>query len=164
MERNIECHGIRCHQCHGQDHLLLCWIYQRIWPRKRDEGPQIFRSGVENLQGCPNLEQNPTKTLRWSAPSSLIVVTILYILVNVAYFSVASREDILSSKQIAAAVFFQSVFGTGGAARALNVLICLSAFGNLVAVLINSSRLLRETGRLVSITRIFSPSLSCILN
>ena len=114
---------------------------------------------MENLHDCPNLEQNPTKTLRWSAPSSLIVVTVLYILVNVAYFSVASREDILSSKQIAAAVFFQNVFGTGGAARALNVLICLSAFGNLVAVLINSSRLLRETGRLVSITRLFSPSL-----
>ena len=49
----------------------------------------------------------------------------------------------------------RSVFGTGGAARALNVLICLSAFGNLVAVLINASRLLRETGRLVSSTRVF---------
>jgi amino acid transporter len=104
---------------------------------------------VENFQESPNLEQNPTKTLRWSAPASLIVVTILYILVNVAYFSVASREDILSSKQIAAAVFFQDVFGTSGAARALNVLICISAFGNIVAVQINSSRLLRETGRSV---------------
>jgi amino acid transporter len=104
---------------------------------------------VDILTHCPNYEQNPTKTLRWSAPGSLIVVTILYILVNVAYFSVASREDILSSKQIAAAVFFQNVFGTGGAARALNVLICISAFGNMVAVLINLSRLLRETGRFV---------------
>ncbi|GAM36374.1 hypothetical protein TCE0_018f05416 [Talaromyces pinophilus] len=104
-------------------------------------------AGYTNAFGLVNEMTNPTKTLRWSAPSSLIVVTILYILVNVAYFSVASREDILSSKQIAAAVFFQNVFGTGGASRALNVLICLSAFGNLVAVLINMSRLLRETGR-----------------
>ncbi|RAO68625.1 uncharacterized protein BHQ10_004637 [Talaromyces amestolkiae] len=104
-------------------------------------------AGYTNAFGLVNEMKNPTKTLRWSAPSSLLVVTILYILVNVAYFSVASREAILSSKQIAAAVFFQNVFGTGGAARALNVLICMSAFGNLVAVLINSSRLLRETGR-----------------
>lgn len=104
-------------------------------------------AGYTNSFGLVNEMKNPTKTLRWSAPGSLLLVTVLYILVNVAYFSVASREDILSSKQIAASVFFQKVFGTGGAARALNVLICLSAFGNLVAVQINMSRMLRETGR-----------------
>lgn len=91
--------------------------------------------------------QNPIKTLRWSAPFSLILVASLYILVNVAYFSAASREEILNSKQIAAGIFFEKVFGTGRSARALNVLICISAFGNLMAVMINYSRLLRETGR-----------------
>lgn len=93
------------------------------------------------------MTKNPVKKLRWSAPLSLIVVTILYILVNVAYFSAASKEEILASKQIAASIFFEKVFGTTKAARALSVLIVISAFGNLIAVMINYSRMLRETGR-----------------
>ncbi|CRG91901.1 High-affinity methionine permease [Talaromyces islandicus] len=105
-------------------------------------------SGYVNAFGLVNEIQNPIKTLRWSAPFSLILVTVLYILVNVAYFSAASREEILNSKQIAAGIFFQKLFGSeNGASRALNVLICISAFGNLIAVMINTSRLLRETGR-----------------
>lgn len=80
-------------------------------------------------------------------------MTVLYTLVNVAYFSAASREEILNSKQTAAALFFQKLFGDGsGASRALNVLICISAFGNLIAVMINTSRILRETGRYLSLT------------
>lgn len=68
-------------------------------------------------------------------------------LVNIAYFSAASREEILASKQVAAGLFFGKVFGTKGASNALDVLVVLSAFGNLLAVLVNYSRLLRETGR-----------------
>ncbi|KAE8159971.1 amino acid permease-domain-containing protein [Aspergillus tamarii] len=104
-------------------------------------------SGYTNAFSVVNEIKNPIKTLRWSAPFSLILVTSLYILVNVAYFSAASREEILNSKQIAAGVFFQKIFGTNGASRALNVLICISAFGNLMAVMISFSRMLRETGR-----------------
>ncbi|KAE8346699.1 hypothetical protein BDV24DRAFT_147360 [Aspergillus arachidicola] len=104
-------------------------------------------SGYTNAFSVVNEIKNPIKTLRWSAPFSLLLVTSLYILVNVAYFSAASREEILNSKQIAAGVFFQKVFGTNGASRALNVLICISAFGNLMAVMVSYSRMLRETGR-----------------
>ncbi|KAK6816092.1 hypothetical protein RU639_009276 [Aspergillus parasiticus] len=104
-------------------------------------------SGYTNAFSVVNEIKNPVKTLRWSAPFSLLLVTSLYVLVNVAYFSAASREEILNSKQIAAGVFFQKVFGTNGASRALNVLICISAFGNLMAVMVSYSRMLRETGR-----------------
>ncbi|KAJ1714526.1 high affinity methionine permease [Aspergillus flavus] len=104
-------------------------------------------SGYTNAFSVVNEIKNPIKTLRWSAPFSLLLVTSLYILVNVAYFSAASREEILNSKQIAAGVFFQKIFGTNGASRALNVLICISAFGNLMAVMVSYSRMLRETGR-----------------
>ncbi|CAI7625077.1 unnamed protein product [Penicillium bialowiezense] len=104
-------------------------------------------AGYTNAFSVVNEIKNPVKTLRWSAPISLLSVTILYILVNVAYFSAASREEILASKQIAAAIFFEKVFGSNQVARGLNVLICASAFGNLMVVMINYSRMLRETGR-----------------
>lgn len=73
----------------------------------------------------------------------------LYVLANIAYFSAATKEEILNSKVVAAGVFSEKVFGTGGASKALNFLICMSAFGNLLAVLIGQSRMLRECGRLV---------------
>ncbi|CAG8275050.1 unnamed protein product [Penicillium salamii] len=104
-------------------------------------------AGYTNAFSVVNEIKNPVKTLRWSAPLSLIGVTVLYILVNVAYFSAASREEILASKQIAAAIFFEKVFGSNQVARGLNVLICAAAFGNLMVVMINYSRMLRETGR-----------------
>ena len=52
-----------------------------------------------------------------------------------------------ASKTIAASLFFEKVFGSGGAVKALNFLIALSAFGNLIAVLIGQSRMIRECGR-----------------
>lgn len=57
------------------------------------------------------------------------------------------KQEFRKSKEIAAGVFFTAVFGKGHAETALNVLVLLSAFGNLLAVLIGSSRTIREIGR-----------------
>ncbi|KAJ5238163.1 hypothetical protein N7489_008254 [Penicillium chrysogenum] len=104
-------------------------------------------AGYENAFNVVNEVRNPVKTLKWSAPLSLGLTAVLYVLANIAYFSAASKEEILESKVVAAGVFFEKVFGTGSAASALNFLICMSAFGNLLAVLIGQSRMLRECGR-----------------
>jgi len=53
----------------------------------------------------------------------------------------------LKSKELAASLFFSSVFGGSNSTRALNFLISLSAFGNIVAVIIGTSRVIRECGR-----------------
>lgn len=111
--------------------------------------------GYANAFNVVNEVKNPTKTLRWSAPLSLTLVAVLYILVNVAYFAAATKEEILASKVTAASLFFEKVFGNGGASRALNFLICLSAFGNLLAVLVGQSRVLRECGRYEFIVFLF---------
>lgn len=55
------------------------------------------------------------------------------------------KEDIAAAKQIAASLFFENVFGAK--VRGLNILVALSSFGNLIAVLLGSSRALRECGR-----------------
>ena len=107
-------------------------------------------AGYENAFNVVNEVRNPVRTLRWSAPVSLFLVTILYLLANIAYFSAATKTQIINSKVVAASVFFENVFGGSGASRALNFLICLSAFGNLIAVLIGQSRVIRECGRLVT--------------
>ena len=69
-------------------------------------------------------------------------------LVNIAYFAAASQQEIIHSKQTAASVFFNNVFGESrSSSKGLNFLVCLSAFGNLLSVLIGQSRVLRECGR-----------------
>jgi amino acid transporter len=102
--------------------------------------------------------QNPTKTLKWSAPLALLGTTILYILVNIAYFAAATKKQILASKLTTASLFFENVFGSSGAGKALSFLVAVSAFGNLIAVLIGQSRVIRECGRSVTATR--TPSLN----
>jgi amino acid permease-like protein len=59
------------------------------------------------------------------------------------------KTELLKSNQVVASLFFQHVFGSSHAVKGLNILIALSAFGNLVAVLIGQSRVIRECGRFV---------------
>ena len=61
--------------------------------------------------------------------------------------SLVPKAELVKSKELAASLFFSKVFGAGNSTRALNFLISLSAFGNLVAVIIGSSRIIRECGR-----------------
>ena len=110
--------------------------------------------------------QNPVKTIRTYAFISLLIVAILYQLANIAYFAAGvsyahsetpavnadsgptvSKTELQHSTQVAASLFFQKVFGSSGAVRGLNFLIALSAFGNLIAVLLGQSRVIRECGR-----------------
>src|SRR6266508_1795395 len=98
------------------------------------------------------------------APISLTLVFVLYFLVNVAYFS-ASMENILmlwilihhaspvpkadikTSKELTASLFFMAVFGNGKSGTALSALVAISSFGNMLAIVIASSRIIRECGR-----------------
>ena len=57
------------------------------------------------------------------------------------------KTELANAKEIAAALFFAKVFGQSNSLRGLNFLIALSSFGNLVAVLLGTSRLIRECGR-----------------
>ncbi|TVY29172.1 High-affinity methionine permease [Lachnellula hyalina] len=91
--------------------------------------------------------KRPIQTLKKTAPASLLVVAILYILCNIAYFAAVPKKSIASSKQLVASLFFTAVFGNKHASRALNFLIALSAFGNIISVIIGSSRIIRECGR-----------------
>lgn len=59
--------------------------------------------------------------------------------VNIAYFAAVSKEEILSSGQILAAVFFKNMFGKS-AERAMSVFVALSAFGNVLSVLFSQGR------------------------
>lgn len=57
------------------------------------------------------------------------------------------KQELEESGLTAASLFFSKVFGNSGTVRGLNFLIALSAFGNIMAVIIGLSRRIRECGR-----------------
>ncbi|OBR04204.1 High-affinity methionine permease [Colletotrichum higginsianum IMI 349063] len=104
-------------------------------------------TGYSNAFNVVNEIKNPIPVLKRHATISVVVVSVLYMFCNVAYFAAVPKAEFRGAKEIAAAVFFTKVFGKGPAEQALNFLVLLSAFGNLLAVLIGSSRVIREIGR-----------------
>ncbi len=71
------------------------------------------------------------------------MVAILYILANIAYFAAVPKAELIAAKQTAAGLFFTHDFGFNGASKGLNFLIALSAFENLLSVLIGQSQIIR---------------------
>ena len=57
------------------------------------------------------------------------------------------KAELVAAKEISAALFFKHALGSTNAVKGLNFLVALSSFGNLVAVLLGQSRLIRECGR-----------------
>ncbi|TFK40147.1 high affinity methionine permease [Crucibulum laeve] len=105
-------------------------------------------AGFENAFNVVNEVKNPVKTMKRYAPISLTIVFILYMFANVAYFSAIPKEQIRTSKELTASLFFIAVFGNTKSVTALSALVAISSFGNLLAVTIGSSRVIRECGRL----------------
>ncbi|KAI9692576.1 MAG: hypothetical protein M1822_006807 [Bathelium mastoideum] len=104
-------------------------------------------SGYENAFNVVNEIKNPVKSIRTNGTIALFIVSILYVFANIAYFAAVPKLELMESSQVAASLFFEKVFGSERAARGLSFLICISSFGNLLAVLIAQSRLIRECGR-----------------
>ncbi|KAF1846367.1 high-affinity methionine permease [Cucurbitaria berberidis CBS 394.84] len=102
--------------------------------------------GYENAFNVVAEIKNPFHSLKRIAPLSLVIVFILYVLANVAYFAAVPADEIRKSGELAAALFFEAVFGTKSA-RGLPALIAVSAAGNIMAVIIGTTRQIRECGR-----------------
>ncbi|KAI5468119.1 amino acid/polyamine transporter I [Mariannaea sp. PMI_226] len=102
--------------------------------------------GYSNANYALSETKNPVRTLKIAAPIAITSVSILYMLVNIAYFAAVPKAEILASKRLVAASLFRNVFGNT-AERALSVFVALSAFGNVLSVIFSQGRLVQELGR-----------------
>ncbi|CAM9010285.1 unnamed protein product [Wickerhamomyces anomalus] len=81
-------------------------------------------------------------------PLTFFLIFILYILTVTAFYAGAGTiKEIKNSGVLTASLFFENVFKTRAATRALSVLVALSAYGHLIPAVISHSRSLRECGR-----------------
>lgn len=75
--------------------------------------------GYSNVFYAMGEVKRPVRTLKIAGPLALIIITILYLLAQVAYFAAVPRQDILESEQVIASLYFQNMFGKSSA-RALS--------------------------------------------
>ncbi|AET38178.1 Mup1p Ecym_2450 [Eremothecium cymbalariae DBVPG len=102
--------------------------------------------GYSNVNYALGEVRNPVKTLKVAGPISLIVLAVLYMFVNIAYFAVVPRETIIGSELTLAAEFFRIAFGER-AKKAAAIFIALSALGNVSSVIFSQGRIIQQLGR-----------------
>lgn len=91
-------------------------------------------TGLENANYILGDVKDPAQTLKTAAPLALITTTVLYLLVNLAYFAVIPLEEMKSSGELVGALFFQRVFGAGAGKLVLSLAVALFAAGNVIVV------------------------------
>ncbi|KAJ7362306.1 APC amino acid permease [Mycena albidolilacea] len=120
----------------GDPNSLVTALYNVIWSF----------IGYSNANYALSEVKDPVRTIKRAAPLAILSVAAVYMLVNVAYFGVVSKNDILGSRQIVAALFFRNLFGPA-TERALSACIALSSLGNVLSVLFTQGRVIQELGR-----------------
>ncbi|GJJ14912.1 hypothetical protein Clacol_009182 [Clathrus columnatus] len=129
--------------------------FSNIWEGTRQD-PNAWVSGLYSVIWCFDGYSNahyalsetkdPVKTLKRAAPIAMGLISFMYLLVNVSYVTVVSKYDILNGGRVIAALFFRNIFGSI-AEKILSIVICISTFGNILAVTFAQSRAIQALGR-----------------
>lgn len=111
--------------------------------------------GYDNVNTVLSEVKNPARTLRIALPTAMALITVLYILANVAYvrfpysvlsashtsnvnvatkFAAVPKEQFLHSEVTIAASMFKNIFGDSAATTALPALVAISALGHLLGI------------------------------
>ncbi|KAK4639005.1 hypothetical protein QC761_702480 [Podospora bellae-mahoneyi] len=90
--------------------------------------------GWENANYVLTEVRNAPTTLRRAAPIAISIVTVLYVLANIAYFSAMTKDQMANSRVVVAAQFFENVWGKSVfVQRVLPLFIGFSSLGNVFA-------------------------------
>ncbi|KAF8996252.1 APC amino acid permease [Cyathus striatus] len=145
--------GFQVHGEYDKPHNFDSWNH--FWEGS-GTGSNAFVSGLYNVIwsfiGYSNANyalseiRNPVGTIKRAAPLAMLSVTTVYLLINIAYFAVVSKSDILGSDRIIAALFFRNLFGAT-TEKALSAFIAFSTLGNVLAGQFSQGRVIQELGR-----------------
>ena len=67
--------------------------------------------GYSNANYALSEIKKPVRTIKLAAPIAMISITVVYLLVTIAYYAVVDKDVILGSGRIVAALFFGKLWG-----------------------------------------------------
>jgi amino acid transporter len=102
-------------------------------------------AGYHNVNYALSEVKNPNRTVRIAGSLAVAITAISCLLANIAYFAAASREDIIKSNRLIAALLFRNVYGPR-AERVMSLFVALSAFGTVLSVMFSQGRAVQELG------------------
>ncbi|SMQ54061.1 unnamed protein product [Zymoseptoria tritici ST99CH_3D7] len=121
---------------------------------------KVFYSfaGLNNVNNVLNEVKNPIRTLKSVTLTALVTACGMYLLVNIAYFSVVPLDEVRNSGGLIAALYFERVFGTSVGRRFLPLMVALGCVGNVMVVTFALARLNQEIARtgLIPFSRVLS--------
>ncbi|KAK0386603.1 hypothetical protein NLU13_6438 [Sarocladium strictum] len=103
--------------------------------------------GYDNANSVLSEVRNPQRTLKIALPLAMGVITVLYILANIAYLAAVPKDVFVASKVTVAAALFHNVFGDSAGTKVLPVLVALSAMGHLLGVAFTVPRVIQECAK-----------------
>jgi len=103
-------------------------------------------TGYSNANYALSEVRDPIRTIKRAAPFAMLLVALAYVALNVAYFAVVSKQDMLEGGTTAAALFFRNIFGPA-TERVLSAIIALSTLGSIMSILFTQGRVVQELGR-----------------
>jgi amino acid transporter len=103
--------------------------------------------GVMSITAVLGETKSPRRTIARVMPIALGIVTILYTLVNIAYFAAIPKAQIAKSDVIVAGIFFANVFGQSAAAKVLPALVAFSCLGTILSASFSHGRMNQEIAK-----------------
>ncbi|KAH7910149.1 APC amino acid permease [Hygrophoropsis aurantiaca] len=102
--------------------------------------------GYSNANYALSEVRDPVRTIKRAAPIAMLFVACAYLSINIAYFAVISKKDMLGSGTAAAALFFRNMYGPA-TSRILSLIIALSTLASNLSILFTQGRVIQELGR-----------------
>lgn len=104
-------------------------------------------AGWNSVHTVTNEIKNPNRTFKIAGPTSLILTTASYVLINLAYLLSIPEKEFLESGTLVGARYFQTLFGEGWGQKILVFSVALSTGGNIFVVLYTLARTIQEVFR-----------------
>ncbi|KAF2837972.1 high affinity methionine permease [Patellaria atrata CBS 101060] len=109
-------------------------------------------AGFEQPNSALGEIARPRRAYPWATSIAVVLVSVLYMAVNLVYMVVVPREIQIDSAQNIATVFFQNTYGTLGskdnkAQRILAAFMAISSLGNIITFTFTASRIKQEIAK-----------------
>lgn len=104
-------------------------------------------AGWNTIHTVTNEIKNPIHTLKIAGPVSLLIITVTYIFINIAYLVVIPDKEILESGQLIGSILFEKIFGFRIGRQFLTIASAVCTAGNVFVVLYTISRVSQEVFR-----------------